>query len=230
MDSKTVSAALHRPNNFYCNNCLTNLPTFDDIETPSTTTSMGGTNKLYYTNCSHVVCQACRTSINNCCPFCKRKAQMMQISRRMPRHMQMYFEPMRKSIQNVFKVAKFQKEQQRAITTRLISNCHSIAMKVRKQKTENDKCKDRRERLMDGYRKLKQLFTKCSVERQYVTNFSSKFFKYFLIFFALFLIMTGAVSNKIVIVQFKSHIRKDEMFMHNHRYNDGVVRTLTDVM
>lgn len=177
MNSKTVSTVQLQSKYFYCNNCLTNLPIFDDLETPATTKSLGGTNKLYYTNCSHVVCQACRTTINNCCPFCKRKAQMMQISRRMPRHMQMYFEPLRKSIQNVLKVAKFQKEQQRAIASRLIIKCHSIKIKAATQKTENDKCNDNRKRVIDDCKKVKQMLTNFSDERQYVTNFSSKYFE-----------------------------------------------------
>lgn len=236
MDSKTVSTAQPQPKYFYCNNCLTNLPIFDDIETPATTRSLGGKNKLYYTNCSHVVCQACRTSINNCCPFCKRKAQMMQISRRMPRHMQMYFEPLRKSIQNVIKVAKFQKEQQRVIALRLVAKCNSIKMKVAAQKTENDKCNNSRKRILDGCKKVKQILTNFSDERQYVTNFSSKILKYLFIFFLLFVVMTGAATkgnntihgNKIEIVQVK--VRKDQMFIHHHGHNNGVIRALIDVM
>lgn len=232
MDSKTVSAAQPPPNYFFCNNCLTNLPIFDDIETPATTKSSGGTNKLYYTNCSHVVCQACRTSINNCCPFCKCKAQMMQISRRMPRYMQMYFEPLRKSIQNVIKVARFQKEQQRVIALRLIAKCNSIKMKVAAQKTENDKYNNSRKRIIDGYKKVKQILTNFSEERQYViTNHSSEMLKNLFILFVLFVVMTGAAKkgnntihgNKIVIVQVKGHIRKDQMFIHHQRHNSGIV-------
>lgn len=175
MNSKMESAAHRQPKYFHCNNCLTNLPIFDEIETPATTkSSLGGTNKLYYTNCSHVVCQACRTTINNCCPFCKRKAQMMQISRRMPRYMQMYFEPLQKSIQNVLKVAKFQKEQQLSISSRLITRYHSIEMKVAAQKTENQKCIDNRKHVIDGYKKVKQILTNLSDERQYVKDVSSE--------------------------------------------------------
>lgn len=101
---------------------------------------------------------------------------MMQISRRMPQHMQMYFEPLKKSIQNVLKVVKFQKEQQHAIAPRLVNKCHSIKMKAATQKAENDKCNDERNRVLDDYKKVKQILTNFSVERQYVTNFSSKIF------------------------------------------------------
>lgn len=143
---------------FRCNNCLIHYPIFPEDEQPTPTTTGGSSNrstpKMFIFNCYHVCCQQCRVQFDGKCPVCRHDATCLEINRKMPRYVQAYFDPIRKSIDQLLSVVHFQKYQDDLVTKRLIGQ---YEMYKKRREEEEAKYHRLREELKEDKLKLDKL-------------------------------------------------------------------------
>lgn len=158
---------VRKPRKFYCNHCMINYPVFEE-ETPASvnTTTSGSSNRLFLLSCFHILCQTCRVQFGHNCPICHKKIQMMEINRRMPRHMQFYFEVMRKSIDQLLNISRFQNRQDKIVSDRRLGQRRKI-----KEVFANDIAENNGERITfkdskDSYQKLFGIRQRCKEEKR----------------------------------------------------------------
>lgn len=160
----SVATTSSEPLVFHCNNCLQELRLFEDA--PATGPRGDQVHKRYLTECFHVLCQNCRLRGIHKCVTCNRNTRFMEISRKMPKQYQFYFEQsavVRKLYGNVM---KFQQRQDDLVISKMaIKQEHfeqkcAVAIKVYEDTKKEWKQKEAENR------KIKIIFKKIAEEKQ----------------------------------------------------------------
>lgn len=162
-----TSTSIAAPKTFCCNHCLATSSLFEE-STPNTVASNSaiGQNKLFLLSCFHLLCQACRSRFNHNCPLCHRTIQMMEVSRRMSRTMQLYFEPLQKSIDYVLNIARFQHFQHELVTNRFKSGLEHLKNRFLDDLNEHRRLKREYEEKLEMRKVYIAITKKCSAERR----------------------------------------------------------------
>lgn len=163
--STTVNINLER---YYCNHCLQYQSLLEEaIETPNTTSSVGlSVKKMFLQSCWHILCLACKTKFNQQCPLCHCNVRMIEINRKMPRHMQFFFDPIERVINHVNSIVNFQASQQRLIIGRYGSGNNMVKGRIEIDKRENALEKSEYELKKKFYAKFRSIASKFKEEKR----------------------------------------------------------------
>lgn len=144
---------------FHCNRCLTELKLFEDAPT-----SADRVLKRFWTSCQHILCHGCR--INNICAACNQKCRFMEISRRMPKYYQFYFESLWRMEQQLIGVIKFQLDQDTLSMNRFLAEVKRLNEKGRNEQEANNRAKIQFKQTELNQRKMKIIHQKIADEKR----------------------------------------------------------------
>lgn len=144
---------------FHCNRCLVDLKMFEDAPT-----SGDRVHKRFWTSCQHILCHGCR--VNNICAACNRKCRFMEISRRMPKHYQFYFESLLRMEQHLISVIKFQNDQDMLYMNRFVGEVKRLNEKGRNEKETNNRLKIQTKQSELNRRKVRIIHQKICDEKR----------------------------------------------------------------
>ncbi|XP_031634792.1 uncharacterized protein LOC116348071 [Contarinia nasturtii] len=115
---------------FFCNCCMIEAKLFQDA-TPNSGPPRQ-VHKWFWTNCQHILCYRCRTNRGEICACCKKNAKFMEISRKMPKIHQLFFEKTSTIKNSLVSVAKFGKNQNSLISVHI----RARFLDIRRRNTE----------------------------------------------------------------------------------------------
>lgn len=149
---------------FHCNNCLELLKLFD--EAPSTGRRGERVLKQYLTECSHVLCQNCRVKSNTNCIQCNRPTKFMEISKKMPKQFQLYFENANVTQMLLANILQFQQNQFELITQKMNDKQEQLEQKCAEALKEAEIAENEWKDQQEEMEKIKIIFHRIVEEKR----------------------------------------------------------------
>lgn len=154
--------------NFYCNCCLSKLTLFVVASTTDPRSGKSIPFKLFLTDCFHIICQTCRMKVMHSCAACHRKCQFMEISRKMSKLYQWFFDRISSIQRYLGNVLNFQRLQSALATDKLIAAGKHYENRCKNEINMVKEAKKNQQIAYHMMRQIKIIFEKICQEKRCV--------------------------------------------------------------